>query len=132
MAKTPEASAHTSVQLRVNQAKKHQQPHCLMPFIGNEKQAQAKGLNVDVIDYLNLVNETGEVIRHDKRGSIESQVSILNRLGLDGDNWLTLTTEFEQHFSGAVGGEHMLRQFHDHHQKKRPHKTQKAKQLFGT
>ena len=132
MAKTPESSQHTSVQLRVNQAKKHQQPHCLMPFIGNETQDQAKGLNFDVIDYLNLVDETGKVIRQDKRGSIESQVSILNRLGLDGDNWLTLTTEFEQHFSGAVGGEHMLRQFHDHHQKKRPHNTQKAKQLFGT
>ena len=33
MAKTPETSAHTSIQLRAEKSKHHQQRHCLMPFI---------------------------------------------------------------------------------------------------
>ena len=132
MAKTPETSVHTSIQLRAEQSKHHHQPHCLMPFIGDEKKDQGKGLNFDVMDYLTLVDETGKVIRHDKRGAIESQDTILNRLGLDADNWLILTTEFEQHFSSAVGGEHMLRQFHDHQRNKLAHNTSNAKRLFGT
>ncbi len=130
--KAPETSAHTSIQLRAEQSKHHQQPHCLMPFIGSEKKVQEKGINFDVMDYLTLVNETGKVIRHDKRGSIESRESILNRLNLDADNWLTLTTEFEQHFTNAVGGEHMLRKFHGHQRNKRAHNTSNAKRLFGT
>ena len=103
-----------------------------MPFIGDERKYQGKGINFDVIDYLTLVDETGKVIRHDKRGSIESQEPMLNRLNLDAENWLTLTTEFEQHFTTAVGGEQMLRQFHGHQRHKRVHNTSNAKRLFGT
>jgi hypothetical protein len=44
---------------------------------------------------------------------------ILERLGLDSEQWLTLTTGFEQHFNTAVGGEHLMRQFgiHTNHQR---------------
>jgi hypothetical protein len=33
--------------------------------------------------------------------------------------WLTLTTQFEQHFNTAVGSEHLMRQFgvHTNHQR---------------
>jgi hypothetical protein len=35
-------------------------------------------------------------------------------VGLNAEQWLTLTTEFEQHFNTAVGSEHMLQQFKQH------------------
>jgi hypothetical protein len=61
------------------------------------------------------VDCTGRCIREDKAGYIEQHHSpILARLGLDSEQWLTLTTEFEQHFSTAVGSEHMLQQFKHH------------------
>lgn len=132
MTDTPETSAHTSIKLRVEKLKKHQQPGCLMSFIGNEKKDQIAGINFDVIDYLSLVELTGRVIRRDKGGSVNSQDDILKRLGLDADNWLTLSTEFEQHFSGAVGGEDLLRQFHGHQKSKRAHNAGNAKRLLGT
>jgi hypothetical protein len=54
-------------------------------------------------------------IREDKEGYIEQHHSpILTRFGLDTEQWLTLTTEFEQHFSTAVGSEHMLKKFKQH------------------
>jgi hypothetical protein len=34
--------------------------------------------------------------------------------GINSEQWLTLTTEFEQYFSTAVGSEHMLQQFKQH------------------
>ncbi len=59
-------------------------------------------------------------IREDKIGYIDNHQSpILKRLGLDSEQWLTLTTEFEQHFATAVGSEQMMQQFkhHTHHQR---------------
>ncbi len=132
IAKTPETSAFTSIKQRAEQSKHHQQPRCLMPFIGNERKSQGKGINFNVIDYLTLLDETGKIIRHDKRGSIENQEAILNRLGLDADNWFTLTTFFEKNFTGAAGREHMLRKFHSHQNSKRAHNAGNARRLFGT
>lgn len=39
---------------------------------------------------------------------------ILKRIGLNTEQWLTLTAEFGQHFSTAVGSEQMLQQFKQH------------------
>jgi hypothetical protein len=59
-----------------------------------------------------LVDCTDRCIQEEKAGYIELHHSpILKRLGLDTEQRLTLTTEFEQHFHTAVGGEHMLQQF---------------------
>jgi hypothetical protein len=46
---------------------------------------------------------------------------ILERLGLDSSQWLTLTTEFEKHFCYAVGTDLMMNSFkrHTHHQRMR-------------
>ena len=55
-------------------------------------------------DYLQLVDETGRIIRNDKRGAIsESAMPILNRLNIPQENWLKLTTEFTRLFKGPVG-----------------------------
>ncbi|MCZ4339934.1 transposase, partial [Shewanella colwelliana] len=80
MANTPEHSDYTSIQLRVNAALKGEQPKALLPFIGNERAKQPKGIAFSFKDYLELVDETGRVIREDKRGAIsKSAENILQR-----------------------------------------------------
>jgi len=68
------------------------------------------------------VDSTGRCIREDKAGYIDSRQSpILERLGLDSQQWLTLTTEFEKHFCYAAGAELMMQEFkrHTHYQRLR-------------
>jgi hypothetical protein len=61
------------------------------------------------------VDCTGRCTREDKAGYIEQHHSpILERLGLDTEQWLILTTEVERHFSTVVDSEHMLQQFKHH------------------
>jgi hypothetical protein len=52
---------------------------------------------------------------------IGCQSHILERLGLDTQQWLILTTEFETHFCYAAGAELMMNAFkhHTHHQRLR-------------
>ncbi len=58
----------------------------------------------------------------DKVGHKEHQHSpILSRLGLDAEQWLCLTTEFEKHFCYAAAAEQMMNNFkrHINHQRMR-------------
>ncbi|MCL1139385.1 transposase [Shewanella pneumatophori] len=122
MAKTPEKSDFTSLQLRVNAALKGKQPTKLLPFIGNETKHQPKGINFSLQDYLTLVDETGRIIRDDKRGSISpSAERILNRLNIPSENWLKLTTDFGKLFHGPVGSLQELTDYCEHLEKRRRH-----------
>ena len=130
MATTPETSHHTSIQQRIkallNNAK---QPTTLIPFIGYHRHDMPKGIAYSLKDYCELVDCTGRCIRDDKAGHIEGHHSpILQRLGINDEQWLTLTTEFEQHFSRAVGSEQMLQQYkhNTHHQRIRGMSQAKA------
>jgi hypothetical protein len=77
------------------------------------------------------VDCAGRCIREDKAGYIEHHQSpILERLGLDTEQWLTLTTEFEQHFSTVVDSEHMLQQFKQHTNHQRIRGMTKARVLL--
>jgi hypothetical protein len=100
MAKTPETSNHTSIQKRTEAIQQHKsQPHKLLPFVGNPRQDMPQGITFSLQDYCELVDTTGRIIRADKAGVINSAHSpILSPLGLSEEQWLTLTTEFEQHF----------------------------------
>jgi hypothetical protein len=120
METTPETSKHTSIKQRIHCLIKGEQPKNLIRFVGNHRQDMPKGIAYSLIDYCELVDCTGRCIREDKAGYIEQHHSpILERLDLDTEQWLNLTTEFEQHFSTAVGSEHMLQQFkhHTNHQR---------------
>jgi hypothetical protein len=132
MASTPEHFKHTSIQQRTQAIKqKKHQPKTLMPFVGNPRQDMPKGIAYSLKDYCELVDCTGRCVRADKAGYIEdSQSPILERLSLDAEQWLTLTTEFEQHFSTAVGSDHMLQQFKQHTDHRRIRGMAKAKVLF--
>jgi hypothetical protein len=128
---TPETSKHTSIQHRIHAIIKGEQPKKLMRFVGNHRQDMPKGIAYSLIDYCELVDSTGRCIREDKAGYIEHHHSpILERFGLDTEQWLTLTTEFEQHFSTAVGREHMLQQFKHHTQHKRARGMAKARAVL--
>jgi hypothetical protein len=123
MASIPEKSVHTSIQKRTSAVKhKRLQPKTLMPFVGNPRQPMPKGLAFSLQDYCELVDITGRCIRDDKAGNIDHQHSpILERLGLDTEQWLVLTTEFEKHFCYAAGAEQMMHNFkvHTGHQRMR-------------
>jgi hypothetical protein len=109
IAKTPEASDHTSVQRRIRALSeanddKPPQPPELMPFVGYPRQSMPKGLAFRLEDYLSLVDWTGRQIREDKRGAIsEALPPMLHRLGIDPDSWFSLTEGFEEHFSALAG-----------------------------
>ena len=116
MAKTPEKSDHTSVKVRAEKAKStfqpnhpNQQAHKLMPFVGNPRKNIPEGLPFRLTDYLALIDLTGRAIREDKRGHIERhQPEILIRLGIEPNNWLTMTKEFETTFKDLVGNPDIL------------------------
>jgi hypothetical protein len=74
---------------------------------------------------------TGRCIREGKAGHIDnSQSLILERLGLDSDQWLTLTTEFEKHFCYAAGAELLMKEFKTHTKHKRLRGMGRARALF--
>jgi hypothetical protein len=112
---TPETSKHTRIQNRIQAIIKGEQPKNLMRFVGNHRQDMPKVIAYSLIDYCELVDCKGRYIREDKAGYIEQHHSpILACLGLDSEQWLTLTTEFEQHFSTVVCSEQMLQRFKHH------------------
>jgi hypothetical protein len=128
---TPETSKYTSILHRIQSLIKGEQPKKLMRFVGNHRQNIPKGIAYSLIDYCELVDCTGRCIREDKPGHIEHHHSpILERLGLDNEQWLTLTTEFEKHFSTAVGSERMMQQFKHHTDHRRIRGMAKARTLL--
>ncbi|MCL1127937.1 transposase [Shewanella surugensis] len=120
IAKTPEHSDFTSIKRRIKAALKGEQPTELLDFVGNETREKAKGLLFHLKNYLQLVDETGRIIRDDKRGAIsESAMPILNRLNIPQENWLQLTTEFSRLFKGPVGRLQELNAYCEHLARKR-------------
>jgi hypothetical protein len=117
MATTPEATDYTSIQRRIHSAIKGEQPKELLPFVGNERLDMPNGLMFSVKDYIVLVEDTGRIIREDKRGAISSSSqAILNR---PAENWLKITTEFGLLFKGAVGALPVLTEYCVHLERKR-------------
>ena len=84
-------------------------------------------------DYLTLVDETGRVIREDKRGAIDAKTAkILSRLHISDESWLKLTTNFEGMFTGAVGTAEHLCEFTEHVGLKRTHGIANAKSCLNS
>ncbi|ASP47236.1 transposase [Cognaticolwellia beringensis] len=133
IAPTPEKSSFTSIQLRIKAALNGEQPKKLLPFTGNEKQAQTTGISFSLKDYLALVDETGRVIRADKHGAISANTAnILLRLHISDESWLKLTTNFEGIFTGAVGTVEHLCEFTEHVGLKRAHGISNAEACLNS
>jgi hypothetical protein len=133
MAKTPETSEHTSIQKRTEAIQQHKrQPYKLLPFVGNPRQDMPQSIAFSLQDYCELVDTTGRIIQTDKVSAMDSaQNPILSRLGLSEEQWLTLTTEFEQHFCYAAGAEQMMKNFKTHTHRKRIGGMRQAKRLLS-
>ncbi|MCL1049977.1 transposase [Shewanella abyssi] len=130
MAQTAKQSDYTSIQARIKAALNGEQPKSLLPFIGNERLNQPKGINFELRDYLQLVDETGRIIREDKRGSISgNSAKILNQLNISTENWIKLTSEFGKIFHGPVGTTQELTNYCEHLQKRRRHFARCCKYL---
>ena len=89
VAKTPETSLHTSVRRRLKL-----KGAGLMPFVSKASKRirpddlPLKEIPITLKDYLSLLDFTGKVIRHDKRGFIEQNLpSIFKRMGYSFENW---------------------------------------------
>ncbi len=120
IAKTPDTSDFTSIQKRIKAAMKGEQPTSLLPFVGNERKELPKGLMFNAKDYLQLVDDTGRIIRDDKRGAIsQSSQQLLNRLNIPQENWLKMTSEFTKLFKGPVGTLQELDAYCEHLERKR-------------
>jgi hypothetical protein len=82
-------------------------------------------------DYLELIDSTCRVLRNDKRGAISAGTEkILNRLDIDEDKWLEMTSNFEGCFSSFVGGEGSLRMACESLQYQRPPGLATCKMMF--
>ena len=132
MAKTPETSDHTSIKYRINAARLGKTPKRLMPFAGNPRQEMPHGLPFTLPDYLQLVDITSRYIHPNKRGKVQHNLpSILERLNIEQEHWLTLTTQFETCFKHAAGKVTHLEQYaHNQHQQ-RVQGRQSAMRLLG-
>ena len=112
IASTPESSEYTSIKARVQAVLQHQQPQTLFPFKTNETQDNQKGLSFPLRDYIELVEVTGRCIRHNKQGHIDNQLpTILEHLNITEENWLVMSTQFEEVFKGSVGRELSLEKY---------------------
>jgi hypothetical protein len=133
MAKTPETSEHTSIQKRTEAIQQHKrQPYKLLPFVGNPRQDMPQDIAFSLQSYCELVDTTGRIIQTDKVSAMDSaQNPILSRLGLSEEQWLNLTTKFEQHFFYAVGTEQMMKDFKIHTRRKRIGGMKQAKRLLS-
>ncbi|MCL9775476.1 transposase [Vibrio methylphosphonaticus] len=82
----------------------------LVGFLGNEREVRPSvfskmgGIEFSLLDYLALVEELGQVVRPNKRGYISPcSDTILGRLNMSAEEWLTLSESFGGKFRCAVG-----------------------------
>ena len=71
---------------------------------GNITDNEQTGLLFSFEDYLQLVDYTGRIIRHDKRGAISDHIPpILERLCIEPQTWLANSTGFEKNYQKHFG-----------------------------
>ena len=69
-------------------------------------------LEMSAIDYFDLVDRSGRMIRSDKRGSIDTRLEpILNRIGAIPKTWVETVSNFGSAFRLAAGRLANLREF---------------------
>ncbi|MFT5813361.1 MAG: hypothetical protein ACI9VT_001109, partial [Psychroserpens sp.] len=128
MADTVQTAQYTSIFERIHDKasdvdNKAQLPFTVKPLLGfltvkrmgNEHKNSPKGIAFSLLDYLTLVEETGKVIRADKRGSInQNTCALLTHLGINSDDWLQLAEHFGKKHHQAVGSLAALNAFAAH------------------
>ena len=120
MAESVEQSEYTSVFERIHGVSNFAEEDNdyinkpLFAFSGDQFQ-ESQGISYSLLDYFELVDWTGRIIREDKRGAIPTNVPhLLSLLGVSSDDWLTLASSFGRDYHGAVGSLEELLQFAEH------------------
>jgi REP element-mobilizing transposase RayT len=131
IAKSPESSDFTCVKKRIEAVKLNKPPQSsIEDFVGN--QSENIGLPFQLVDYLELLDWTGRILRDDKRGVIDTTLPpILERLGFNDAKWRALTTSFESQFSHWVGQEHSVKQKYKNNKYQRIPSTKAYRVLLG-
>ena len=122
MTKRIEKYKYTSIFERIHGTCSHDKKACsdipykpLFGFVADESNELRQGIPYALLDYLALLDWTGQVIRDDKCGVISDEIpDLLNALGLDSDAWLELAGNFGNNYHGAVGSLEELSQFAAH------------------
>lgn len=134
MAETPEASEHTSVQHRIDARQAFERAQALIDEAETQRRVAPEVLaaarqtvdqgpegglwiapmrrtqlheqvpTISLDDYLELVDQTGRLLRDDKRGAIPAHLHpILERLRIDTDRWLEVMLSHGSFLGTAVG-----------------------------
>ncbi|BCD96287.1 hypothetical protein [Marinagarivorans cellulosilyticus] len=91
-----------------------------------------QGLSFQLTDYIELVDWLGKVLRVDKRGAINAGLPpILESLGIEPDNWISLTKAFEENTKTFVGSDGSIERAALQMGYKRTPHQQRCKSLFG-
>lgn len=110
------------------------QPRSLMAFANTPNAAnEAPTIDFKLSDYLQLVDETGRVMRQGKRGAIPHHLSpILERLHLSSKGWLDMVNNLEKNFFHAVGNTLILVDFGSQERSRKPKGYYAAKKCYVT
>ena len=102
MARTLEASIHTSIHARLRELQQGAPETLLMPFDATGRTTWAIPFGLE--DYVALADWTGREPRPGKRGSIaKGSPPILHRLGIEPEAFLTMSGQLLRVFGSAVG-----------------------------
>jgi len=110
-AETPEESRFTSAYERIELLKKglSEEYSWLAPVQDTGKRRGF--LSISLEEYLTVLDETGRIMRKDKRGAIpEKLMPILTRLGIKPEGWPRLVGELGTDFSCFIGDTHSIRE----------------------
>ncbi len=114
MCNTLEQSEFTSIQERLTEFKRKQKAtklDWLAPMV-SDKVNTASRLPIRQMDYFALVDWTGRAVRANKRGAIPAGIKpILQKLGVEQDNWVKNTQYFGNRFSRVLGRVDQIRKF---------------------
>ena len=82
----------------------------LMPFSPGVDNHPEASIPFPFDSYLDLVDQTGRVIRDDKKGFIDQQVpELLQTMGLDASRWVTQVKRYGSMFSVVVGNKKSMK-----------------------
>jgi hypothetical protein len=124
IANSPETSDFTTIQERIVHYHKTLQqtdnptkaqtsaPKGLLPFAGGEYQDHRACLNFSLLNYLELTDWAGRVIREDKAGAIPEHLApMLDRLNINHEVWLDTVKNYNKNYYTVVGTQKAIQDF---------------------
>ncbi len=111
ISQTPEESRFTSAYERIEALRQGKSDGELWLAPIQDTGGRRGFLSISLEEYLTVLDETGRIIRNDKRGAIPNNLEpILTRIGIRSKGWTALVQDLEKAFSCHVGNENSIRQ----------------------